>query len=90
LAWAKLLGVAVLLAPVPARLKEWAYAGVFFEMTGAAASWIATGDKTGQFITPLIFVVFAMASWALRPPARILGSVLPLKLAAHGGVAPEE
>jgi len=61
------------------RLKEWAYAGVFFHMTGAAASWIAIGDNTGQFITPLIFAVFAMASWTLRPPARVLGILSPVK-----------
>jgi len=71
-----------LVVPRFPRLKEWAYAGVFFEMTGAAASWIAIGDKTGQFIAPLIFAVFAMASWALRPPARVLGVPSPAKMKA--------
>jgi uncharacterized membrane protein YphA (DoxX/SURF4 family) len=70
--WKLLAGIALVVPRFP-RLKEWAYAGVFFHMTGAAASWTAIGDNTGQFITPLIFAVFAMASWALRPPARILG-----------------
>src|SRR5579863_613556 len=79
----KLLGGIALAVPRFPRLKEWAYAGVFFEMTGAAASWIAMGDKTGQFITPLVFAVFAMASWALRPPSRILGTVLPVKMKAR-------
>ena len=69
----KLLGATALVAPRFPRLKEWAYAGVFFDMTGAAASWIAIGDNTSEFIAPLIFAVFAMASWALRPPARVLG-----------------
>jgi uncharacterized membrane protein YphA (DoxX/SURF4 family) len=78
----KLLGGTALVVPGFPRLKEWAYAGVFFEMTGAAASWIAIGDNTGQFITPLIFAVFAMASWALRPPARILGTLSPGKMEA--------
>jgi uncharacterized membrane protein YphA (DoxX/SURF4 family) len=79
--WKLLAGIA-LVAPRFPRLKEWAYAGVFFEMTGAAASWIAIGDNTGQFIAPLIFTVFAMASWALRPPARILGILSPVKMKA--------
>jgi uncharacterized membrane protein YphA (DoxX/SURF4 family) len=78
----KLLAGIVLVMPRFPRLKEWAYAGVFFHMTGAAASWIAIGDNTGEFITPLIFAVFAMASWALRPPARILGTLSPVKLKA--------
>ncbi len=71
----KILGAIALVVPRFPRLKEWAYAGVFFEMTGAAASWIATGDNTGQFIAPLIFAVFAMASWALRPPAHLGNSI---------------
>src|SRR5215831_4693932 len=44
----KLLGGIALVVPRFPRLKEWAYAGVFFEMTGAAASWIAIGDNTGE------------------------------------------
>ena len=79
--WKLLAGIALVVPRFP-RLKEWAYAGVFFEMTGAAASWIAIGDKTGQFIAPLIFAVFAMASWALRPPARVLGVPSPAKMKA--------
>ena len=69
----KVLAAITLVVPGFTRLKEWAYAGVFFEMTGAAASWIATGDKTGQFLAPLFFAVIAMGSWALRPPRRMLG-----------------
>jgi len=79
--WKLLAGIALVVPRFP-RLKEWAYAGVFFHMTGAAASWIAIGDNTGQFITPLVFAVFAMASWALRPPARILGTLSPVKMKA--------
>lgn len=75
----KLLGGIALVVPRFPRLKEWAYAGILFHMTGAAASWIAIGDNTGEFITPLIFAVLAMASWALRPPARILGTLSPVK-----------
>jgi hypothetical protein len=44
---------------------------------------MATGDNTGQFIPPLVFAVFAMASWALRPPPRTLGTVSPVKMKAR-------
>jgi hypothetical protein len=44
LAWAKLLGVVVLLAPVPARLKEWAYAGFAINIVSALIAHFAVGD----------------------------------------------
>jgi hypothetical protein len=44
LAWAKLLGVALLLAPVPARMKEWAYAGFAFTLASALIAHLAVGD----------------------------------------------
>lgn len=44
LSWAKLLGVLVLLAPVPARLKEWAYAGFAFNLVAALVAHLAVGD----------------------------------------------
>ncbi len=44
LAWAKLLGVALLLAPVPARLKEWAYAGFAIDLAAAVIAHLAVGD----------------------------------------------
>jgi hypothetical protein len=44
LAWAKLLGVIVLLAPVPARLKEWSYAGFAFTLVSAIIAHLAIGD----------------------------------------------
>src|SRR5579864_5655596 len=44
LAWAKLLGVAVLLAPVPARLKEWAYAGFAINLASALIAHLSMGD----------------------------------------------
>jgi DoxX-like family len=44
LAWAKLLGVALLLAPVPARLKEWAYAGFAVTLASALIAHFAVGD----------------------------------------------
>ena len=44
LAWAKLIGVVVLLAPAPARLKEWAYAGFAIDLASALIAHLAVGD----------------------------------------------
>jgi hypothetical protein len=44
LAWAKLLGVVLLLAPVPARLKEWAYAGFAINLASALTAHLSVGD----------------------------------------------
>jgi DoxX-like family len=44
LSWAKFLGVAVLLAPVPARLKEWAYAGFAITLVSALIAHFSLGD----------------------------------------------
>jgi hypothetical protein len=44
LSWAKLLGAALLLAPVPARLKEWAYAGFAINLGSALIAHLAVGD----------------------------------------------
>jgi hypothetical protein len=75
----KLLGAIVLLAPRFPRLKEWAYAGVFFVYMGAIASGLVRGrdDPVAYIWPPLIFAVITMASWALRPPDRVLGRLLP-------------
>lgn len=68
----KLLAVPAVLVPGFGRIKEWAYAGIFFEMSGAAASHAACSQWT-EAIVPLIIAALAMASWALRPPRRTLG-----------------
>ncbi|TKD11793.1 DoxX family protein [Polyangium fumosum] len=72
-AW-KVLGAVALLVPRFPRLKEWAYAGIIFDLTGAAASHAASGDPAGKVITPLVLVAIAAASWALRPASRKLPS----------------
>ncbi|MGO8947326.1 MAG: DoxX family protein [Ktedonobacterales bacterium] len=76
LGWWKVLGAIVLLAPRLPRLKEWAYAGTFFEMTGASASAAIRGDSA-DLIAPLVFAILALASWALRPQSRTLGVLFP-------------
>jgi uncharacterized membrane protein YphA (DoxX/SURF4 family) len=68
----KLLAAAALVAPRFPRLKEWAYAGVFFEMTAAAASHAIAGDNLLALVYPLFVVVLGVLSWATRPPGRVL------------------
>lgn len=76
-AW-RIPGALVLLVPRFPRLKEWVYAGAFFEYTGAAASHLLVGDSANQWMGPVICAVFAMLSWALRPARRRLpGTALP-------------
>ena len=67
--WYMLAGVS-LLAPRFPRLKEWAYAGLGFNYTGAAASHLAVGDPAVTLVAPIIFTALVVASWALRPSAR--------------------
>ena len=73
----KVLGGMTVLVPGFPRLKEWAYAGIFFELTGAAASFVARGEITGDLIAPLVLTGLAVASWALRPQSRTLGVLFP-------------
>ncbi len=75
----KLLGAIALLVPRFPRLKEWAYAGTFIELTGAAASWVARRSGMDDLIGPLALAVLTLASWALRPPGRILGVLFPAR-----------
>jgi hypothetical protein len=71
----KVLGGITLLAPRWPRLKEWAYAGVFFDLTGAAISHAASGDPAPNVLVPLVMTALAVASWSLRPESRKLGIV---------------
>jgi uncharacterized membrane protein YphA (DoxX/SURF4 family) len=80
-AW-KVLGAIAILVPRFPRLKEWAYAGIFFDLTGAAISCAAVGGYGAygfHVIAPLIITGFTVASWALRPPSRTLGVPFPAR-----------
>jgi len=67
----KLLGAVALVIPRFPRLKEWAYAGVLFDLTGAVASLLASGlADAGTIVYPIVMTGVAVASWALRPPSR--------------------
>ncbi|MFE3056232.1 DoxX family protein [Nocardia sp. NPDC059239] len=71
----KLLGSAAILVPGFPRLKEWAYAGMFFNMTGAFISHLVERDygAAGMHLTVTAGIVaLVLASWALRPADRVL------------------
>lgn len=66
----KILGVVVVLIPKFTLLKEWAYAGFFFAMSGAMFSHIAVGDGAGETLPPLLLLVLTVVSWYFRPDNR--------------------
>ena len=68
----KILGVVVILAPGLRRLKEWAYAGLIFDVIGAVCSRAAMGDGALALIPPLLIGALALVSWRLRPDSRRL------------------
>lgn len=72
----KVLGALALVLPRFPRLKEWAYAGMVFDLTGAALSHLAVheGEKV---VAPLVLLALVAASWALRPETRALGASAP-------------
>lgn len=70
--WKILGGIAITVPKFP-RLKEWAYAGIFFNMTGASISHAMCGDYGSyafHIIVPLVIAGIAIVSWALRPSSR--------------------
>ena len=66
----KILGVVAVFIPKFPLLKEWAYAGFFFAMTGAAASHIAVADPMTELIPSLLLLSLTVVSWYFRPPDR--------------------
>jgi uncharacterized membrane protein YphA (DoxX/SURF4 family) len=68
----KVLGTIALLVPGFPRLKEWAYAGIFFNMTGAAISHAVSGSAAWHILYTGFLAVLTLASWALRPQSRKL------------------
>jgi uncharacterized membrane protein YphA (DoxX/SURF4 family) len=68
----KLLGAGAIVVPRLPRLKEWAYAGVAFDLTGAIFSHLSVGDPASKVVAPLVLLGLAVASWSLRPESRTL------------------
>jgi len=72
----KILGVIAILVPGFKLVKEWAYAGLFFAMTGALISHLAIGDYNFKAIAgPLFQTIFICLSWYFRPADRKINSV---------------
>lgn len=67
---AKVLGVIAVLIPRTPILKEWAYAGFFFLMTGAIWAHLEKADTLKDLFGPLLLLLLTIASWALRPTSR--------------------
>src|SRR6266498_5435016 len=66
----KISGVVALLIPKFPLLKEWAYAGFFFVMSGAIFSHIATGDSVSEIFPSLLLLILTVVSWYFRPTDR--------------------
>ncbi len=66
----KMLGVIAVLVPRLPLLKEWAYAGFFFAMSGAAFSHAAMGDSVKETLPSLLLLTLAVVSWYFRPADR--------------------
>lgn len=66
----KLLGVVAVIVPRFTLIKEWAYAGFFFAMSGATLSRIAVGDPFTSIAPSLLLLVLTIVSWYFRPDDR--------------------
>ena len=71
----KILGVVALLIPKFPLLKEWAYAGFFFIMSGAIFSHIAAGNSMSEIFPSLLLLILTVVSWYFRPADRKIISV---------------
>jgi hypothetical protein len=71
----KLLGAVAVLVPKFPLLKEWAYAGFFFAMTGAILSHFASGSPLSEIFPSLLLLILTLVSWYFRPPDRKIISV---------------
>jgi hypothetical protein len=83
-AW-KVLGALTLLAPGLRLVKEWAYAGIFIDLSGAIVASAANGGAAFHVIAPLVLIGILAASWALRPESRRLPGAKTAILDAASG-----
>jgi hypothetical protein len=84
----KVLGALTLLAPGLRRVKEWAYAGIFVDLSGAVVTVAANAGGAFHVIAPLVLIGILVASWALRPESRrLLDAKKGPPTAATAGVA---
>lgn len=71
----KILGVIAILIPKFPVVKEWAYAGFFFAMSGAFISHLVVGQAFIEAVPSLILMLATVLSWYFRPPDRKLITV---------------
>jgi hypothetical protein len=77
LSLAKLVGVALLLAPAPARLKEWAYAGFAIDLASAVIAHLAVGDAPqawGWAAASFVLWALSYVLWRRRPQSALAGA----------------
>jgi hypothetical protein len=72
----KILGVVALFVPKFPLVKEWAYAGFFFAMSGAVFSHIASGHSISEIFPPLFLLLLTVLSWYFRPADRKIATVV--------------
>ena len=63
---AKTLGVVAILIPGAWRLKEWAYAGLVFDLIGALYSHVSVGDAPSAWVFPIVGLVLVLGSYVLH------------------------
>jgi len=73
----KILGVIAIISPGFKLLKEWAYAGFFFAMSGAFVSHIASGDSMKEIAPSLVLLILIVVSWYFRPANR---KIIPISI----------
>lgn len=73
----KILGVIAVLIPRYPLLKEWAYAGFFFAMSGAVFSHFAVGDAAKEFFGPVLLLILMVLSWYFRSASRKTAAINP-------------
>jgi hypothetical protein len=71
----KILGVITVLIPKFPLLKEWAYAGFFFAMSGAIISHLAIGNPVKEIFPSLLLLILTVISWYFRPAGRRINLV---------------
>jgi uncharacterized membrane protein YphA (DoxX/SURF4 family) len=82
----KLLGVVALLVPKFPLLKEWAYAGFFFAMSGAVFSHIAVDDPMKEIFPSSVLLILTVISWYLRSADR---KIIAVNQSSHGQEFPK-
>ncbi len=71
----KMLGVVAVLLPKFPLVKEWAYAGFFFLMSGAILTHLSVGSAAADYFGPTLLLVLTSVSWYYRPNEKRLHTV---------------